>query len=317
MTLTTLLSWVTKGKEARLVLPQIPLRAYSHNRLLRCDVNIGRSVSSIVAAASDSSRHQPSSESPDGKMDPVVRKDLEFILERNITEIMFKYASYTDCIRATVQGKGVTVEELRYYLLHLPAVNKTHKDQNLTLLADKEVELEKCNTIIEIFTFLTKKCASFLNYEIFHGILMNYDIPEDQEKLKYPEHLKAFIEKHKISEFVKINPQLKPKNGSKELILKCDIENTCRLAKITDLKKSISKIFGLLPSALEIIDIEDGCVVVTFSIPASVADAIFTSNTVLLPHQEDELRNASVRWLKCNGYTFHFGKEELIKNAGR
>ncbi len=46
----------------------------------------------------------------------------------------------------------------------------------------------------------------------------------------------------------------------------------------------------------------------TFLIPASVADAIFTPDTTFTSQQKDELRAASILWLKCNGYTFHFGK---------
>ncbi len=137
----------------------------------------------------------------------------------------------------------------------------------------------------------------------------HYKVIEDQEVLRYQEHLNAYIKKYKISEFVQINPLLKQKNGSKELILKYDIETTCTLAKVSELTKLIAEIN---PSALELVDIEDGCVIVTFLIPASVADAVFTPNTVFTPQQEDELRAAKVLWLKCNGYTFDF-KEAKIK----
>ncbi len=64
----------------------------------------------------------------------------------------------------------------------------------------------------------------------------------------------------------------------------------------------------LNPSALELVDIEDGCVIVTFLIPASIADAIFISDKVFTSQQEDKFRAASVLWLKCNGYTFDFKK---------
>ncbi len=76
------------------------------------------------------------------------------------------------------------------------------------------------------------------------------------------------------------NPLLKPKNGSKELIQKYDIETTCSLAKVDGLKKLIAEIMNLNPLALELVDVKDGCVVVTFLIPASVADTIFTPDTV-------------------------------------
>ena len=267
----------------------------------------------ISTAIDDSSAtaSQPSSPSPADEMDPDVRMDLEFILEKNLSEIITKYASFVDCLRAAISDKGISPEDLQSYLLSLPASSKSHKGQKLTLLSDKEIELKNCNTITGIFTFLTTKCASFLNYEIFQNILDRYKVNDNQEELKYPEHLKAYIEKHKISEFVKINPLLKHSNGSSELILKYDIENTCALAKVDKLKKFIAKILDLRPSALKIVDIEDGCIIVTFLIPASVAEALFTPDTVFTPQQEEELRAASVLWLQCNGHTFQFEKREL------
>ena len=248
-------------------------------------------------------------------MDPDVRMDLEYILETNLEEIIVKFAGYVDCLRAAVKEKGVLAEDLRSYLLSLPAFRKGYKGQKLTLLYDKETELKKCDSVTDIFNFLKTKCASFLNYELFKHILKYYKISEDTEEFNYPEHLKAYVEKHKISEFAKINPLLKPKDGSKELILKYDIETTCRLAEISNLKMIIAKMFGLLPSALEIADIEDGCVIVTLHIPASIANAIFTPNTVFTPQQEEELRAAAVLWIKCNGHTYHFGKGKLKEES--
>ena len=239
--------------------------------------------------------------------------DLKFVLDKNLDGIITKYASYVDCLRGIIKEKGVPPEDLRSYILSLSAFSKSYKGEMLTLMSDKECELEKKETITSIFTFLTTKCASFLNYEIFQKILEYYKVSDDQERLKYPEHLKAYIEKHKISEFVKINPLLKPKSDSEKLILKYDIENTCRLASIFELKQFIANILDLHPSTLRIVDIEDGCVIVTFYIPASVANAIFTLNTVFTSQQEEKLRAASVLWIKYDSYTFHFGGEKEIQ----
>ena len=259
----------------------------------------------IATGESSAAANQPSSPS---SLDPKIQMDLEYVLENNLKKTITAYASYVDCIRATVKEKGVSPEDFRSFVQSLPASTDSSKHQKLTLLSDIELELEKCNTITAIFDILKKRCASFLNYDIFQNIADHYNIYEDEEKMKYPEKLKAYVEKHKISEFTKINPQLKDRKGSKELTLKYDIKTTCRLAKVCELEKVIAKVLELHPSALHIVDIEEGCVIVTFLIPASVADALFTPDTVFTPQQEEELRAASVLWLKCNGYTFYFGK---------
>ncbi len=249
----------------------------------------------------------------DSKINADIAEDLECILENNLRKIIAKYASYVDTIRGIIKDRGVTPEDLRSYLLSLSAFSTSSTGQTLALLCDKEIALKQCNTIAEVFSLLTTKCASFLDYEIFQNILDHYKISKDEEQLKYYEHLENFIKNHKVSEFIKVNPLLKKyANGSKKLVLKCDVEKTCRLAKVKEIKKFIAQILNLNPSALQIIDINDGCVAVTFLIPASVADAIFTPNTVLTPKQEEELRAKSVLQLECNGYTFDFRKEKKV-----
>ena len=246
--------------------------------------------------------------------DPDVRMHLEI----NLDEIITKYASYVACLRSIIEEKGVSPEELCSYLLSLSAFSKSFKGQKLALMSDMKSELNKKNDkIIDIFDFLTTEYASFLNYDIFQKILEHYNISEDQDpKLKYRDHLKAYIEKHKISEFLRINPWLeKQKKGSKEVSLKYDIENTSSLARVDELKKIIAKIMKLDPATLHIVDIEDGCAIMTFLIPASVADAIFTPGIVFTSQQEDEFRAASVLWFKCNGCTFHFGDGKVKEDT--
>ena len=225
------------------------------------------------------------------------------------------YASYVDCLRCIIEEERLSPEALRSYLLSVPAFSKSFKVQKMALLSDHKSELMKQATITDIFNFLSTEYASFLNYGIFEKIIKKYNISTDQEELKYSDHLKAYIEKYKISEFLMINPLLKHKENSKKLTLKFDIENTCTLARVDELKKIIAKILKLKPSTLHIVDIEDGCVVVTFNIPTFVADVLFTPDTLFVPQQQDELRAASVLWLKCNGYTFDFGKAEMKKEV--
>ena len=235
--------------------------------------------------------------------------DLKFVLEQNLKAITRKFASYVDCVRTCIEEKGVTPEALSSFLMSLSAFSSSYKGEKLALMSERKSELKQANTIIDIFDLLITEYSSFLNYDIFQDLLAKYKIKEeDREELKYHEHLKEYIEKHKVSEFVKINPLLKDKVGFKELTLKYDIKYTSTLAKVVELKKFIAEIMDLNPSALHIVDIEEGCVVVTFLIPASVADAIFTPDTVFTPQQRRELGEASVLWLKCNGLTFDFRK---------
>lgn len=226
---------------------------------------------------------------------------LENILEEHLDNITEKYGSFVDTICTIIEDKGVSPEALRLYLLNVCAFTNSY---NIGLMSDKKHELAKQVSIIDIFNFLSIECSSFLNYGIYEKIMKKYGIKEDREELKYSEHLKDFINRHNISEFVKISPRLnKHMTNTTKLVLKFDIETTCTLAKMSGLEKCIAKILRVDPITLQIVDIDDGCVEVTFLIPVSVAGALFTQDTGLTPEQEDELQATSVVWLKCKSFS--------------
>ena len=130
---------------------------------------------------------------------------------------------------------------------------------------------------------------------IFERIAKTYQLNNGQDEFKYPEHLETYIKKQKISEFIKINPLIeKLTTNSTEMILKFDIESTSQLAKLKKLKSSVARILGLSPSAIQLYDIKDGCVVATFLIPTPVAELVFNADTVLTEEQEKELRTLQV-----------------------
>ena len=88
------------------------------------------------------------------------------------------------------------------------------------------------------------------------------------------------------------------------MVLKFDIKSTSRLANLVNLKSSIADILGLTPSAIQLYDIKDGCVVATYLIPTPVAELVFNADSVLSEEQEDAFRALQVLWLQCNGFTF-------------
>lgn len=103
----------------------------------------------LFTAASYTS--QPSS-SPN--LDPDIEMDLKFILELNLRDIIRKYGSYVDCVRTSIEEKGVTPEALGSYLMSLSAFSSSYEGQKLALMSERKCELERANTIISIFNLL-------------------------------------------------------------------------------------------------------------------------------------------------------------------
>ena len=236
--------------------------------------------------------------------------DLQQQLKINLEQIIGRYASYVRCILTSVKAKEVNVTDFRSFLLNLSAFQSGCNEQ-CNLLSGVKKELDKANTINDIFDLLSCECASFLNFAIFQFIVDEYRIEdtEGRDRLKYPEHLDEYIEKHKVSEFVAINPALKQhaqSEGSVELVLKFNVELTCKLAKVIDLQSAVAKILHVRPSTLQLLSIEKGCLMVKFLISAEVADIVFVCDKKLTPKECKDFRALEVLWLECNGCKYDF-----------
>ena len=231
--------------------------------------------------------------------------DLKEQLDAELDRIILLYSSYVSCIRESVKAKGVCASDLSSDLLTISAFNHTKKQR--MLLSAHETELEDAADVNKIFNILAKEYASFVNYGIFRVIANKYEVDHSQEELKYPDHLKDYLERHKVSEFIEINPLLKKYTAtSTKLTLKIDIESTARLAKLERLKAVFAKIIGVKSAAMQLLDIKSGCVIVAYLIPTPVAELIFNKYTIFTEEQEVQMQNLSVLWLECNDCRFDF-----------
>ena len=243
------------------------------------------------------------------KLDPKVRVDLKQQLKQNFKQISRRFASFVNYVRKSVLQIGISADDLCAYLLSLPALKSGESDQQVMLLSEISDKLEKATTVNGIFNVLNRNYATFLNYEIFLNIAEEYKVDPDHEKMKYPEYLDDYVRMHKLSEFEEINPLLKNvKCGSNDMVLKFDIAMTCSLAKLQEYTLNIADILGLRPSALRLLSIEEGCVVITLLISAPVADFIFSSNKTFTTVEKKQFQALSVLWLKCNDHVYDFSK---------
>ena len=235
------------------------------------------------------------------QLDPKVREDLQFTLEIKQKRIMNYYARFVYRLCVSVKATGVTVEDFRTYLLKLPAFANNQQEK---ILSGVEPEMKAADTINKIFDLLDEKYASFLNYDIFQSIQDTFCCGIDSEDLKYSEHLKAYVNEHKISEFCSVNSQLaKFNNTDEKLQFKFDIEMvSSKVAKVLDIKKRIAEILDVTPSVLRLFSIEEGCVVLTFLTPVLVADIILPVDGELKTTQIDDLCAISVLWVERGGH---------------
>lgn len=191
-------------------------------------------------------------------------------------------------------------------MLFLPAFYP-HAERKCPLLIDVRADLEKATTIDGIFNVLSKIC-SFHDCHIFQSIVRDYGLDQGQEELRYPEYLKAYMERHKVSEFIQINPMLeKFADSSNPLYLKFDIQSTCSLADLDKFKHSVAEILGLQTAVLLLLDIDKGCITVTYHISSSIAALIFTNDKEFTAKEIEKFQALSVSWMKYGRHTFTFG----------
>ena len=237
------------------------------------------------------------------------KKNLKYEHIREIEILDKKYASYVRCIYSALIKKGVTAKDLRPYLMNR-VVYSPHDNKKVRLSSNEKIE--KSQDISEIICTISKEYASFLDYEIFETLVEEYklDVVElediDQEVFKYPELLKAYLGEHTFTDLIEDKPAGLPEAGAttEKLFVKFEIDETKRLTNLKCLKNTIARILGIPPFKLRLIDIERGCVIMTFLISKSVADSIFTANKdgIFTKEQKDHFEELSVRWVKCKDY---------------
>lgn len=201
--------------------------------------------------------------------------------------------------------KCVTAEDLRSHLLNIPALTSSTSGQCKLISSE---DLKSKTTVNEIFDFISTSSADFLHYDIFAEIVESYGSNTDHELLtQYSKCVKEYVNKHTIAEFMEINPNLKEVKNTKKALFKIDMNLLpLKLSKIDELEKVFAQILGIKPSALHFYSVEEGCVILTFLVPESVANEIFRKDKKLAKKQISDFQASSVKWIKCGDFTFNF-----------
>ena len=286
--------------------------SHSHHTSLACLLSL------YYTDASDNRSRD--SEAPSPRVGEDVQQDIIQQLQRHYMTIGRQYAAYVSCICTSLKEKHVNPRDLSTFLLKLPALRVDTDDGQYRLLAGLRAQFQRAETINDIIDAMD---FSFLEYHVFQDIVERYRLDENQATVMdplrlYPDRLKEYIEKHKISEFIQINPQLSTlDSSSEELTLKFRVDlSRYRLKNLIELKSIIADILGIRVSALRLLSVEEGCMLVTFLIPLPVAQLIFPSGSALTEQQMKSFRRLLALWLKCCGFTISFGNT-LSENVVR
>lgn len=240
-------------------------------------------------------------------------EDLTHQLKCYREDIQTEFAFFVSSIHEKlVTHDAVTVSNLRFFLLHLPALTCEDDDKHSKLLYGVKSEFQKATTVDDILLLLNRY-TSFLDYHIYLSITTKYKINVQNEEEEYLKHLKEYVNKHRISDLVNVIPTLCKHSDqfadiSKTLVFKLNIKLSCKFAEVINLKSAVAKILGFRPSALRLVSIKRGSVLLTFSIPASAARYVFTRSKNFTKEEKKQFEALSVVWLEYEGRRFEFGQ---------
>lgn len=96
---------------------------------------------------------------------------------------------------------------------------------------------------------------------------------------------------------------------SKTLVFKLNIKMSCKFAEVITLKSAVAKVLGFHPSALRLVSIKRGSVLLAFFIPASAAKYVFTSGKKFTEEENKQFKALSIVWLEYEGHRFDFSVE--------
>ena len=208
--------------------------------------------------------------------------DLGYQLRRNLETIKEQFASYVSEIYGRIKAKEIDLAKIKHFLEH-----------------QLNSDLDRVNSLDDIFRLLRRRDKTsfhFLNYHIYESLRKKCIPEETDESFNYPDYLKAYANKHRLSEFLEINPKLEEINTSGNILhIKFDIQASDKLGKVLELQESLAAVLEVRPSELQILNIEQGCVMVTFLIPAHVAKVAFQHVTEFT---QEQLAKLSVKWIK-------------------
>ena len=174
--------------------------------------------------------------------------------------------------------------------------NADCRTTSLFSAADEE-KLNDATSVDQVFQVL-RRYWTFLKFEVLHSIVDHCGDDADRQRVeKYREELESFFNKRKVSE---VPEGLMSTNSIDEMhdkvVIKLDKEDPPWKA-ITDIEFRICEILGIMPSALLIIGIRQGCVEIIFTVPKHISQQIFGKQ--LTRKQHEDFREASILSLSC------------------
>ena len=201
------------------------------------------------------------------------KEDLMQKLTHDTTQIKRHFAQLLVKTANSFQEQGVHIHTLAHAALSIG----THQSGEIPtpFLPEEEKELLKADTIDSAFILLEKH-MSFFNYDILEHIIDSLGSDDDKGRLKhYEECLTRFCERKTFEVPPSVFHSESGMKGREAFLVLITKKIEFSLNDVREAKRKLATKLGLKSSTLKLHRIDEGSLVLLFSIPESVARMIF------------------------------------------
>ena len=280
----------------------------SSNRELPSALRREHSNTSTANSTNTELKNALSSRSSFQQLSSSEQEQLEEMLDEDVREMTREFGCLVTKTCDSVE-KRISVGKFSASILALRAYEPAPEERDRSLLDEHREEIKRATAISEIFNILCPYW-NYLNCELLEYIIKLYGTSEDAERLaSYHEKLHRFC-KHRIFEV--------PMPGSgtstgdskqKKFSVKLNVREGTTCKELRQIKGRIAKILHVKMAVLIIVNVDPGCVQLTFLIPKFIAQEIFPLSSQQVSALSKE---ASVIRMECGDYVFEVLEEYCV-----
>ena len=228
------------------------------------------------------------------------QEELKAMLDDDVRNMTHEFGYLVTKTCDSVEQR-ISVERFATSILALRAYEPAPEEQDRSLLDEHREEIKRAKTISEIFHILCPYW-NYLNYELLEYIIELHGTNDDTERLtSYCEKLHKFCERRIFEAPMPESATGTGDSKQKKFVVKLNVREGIKCKELRRIKGRIAKILHVNVAALIIVNVDSGCVQLTFLIPKFIAQEIFP-----LSHEQASAlsRDASVIRLECGDYMF-------------
>ena len=241
-----------------------------------------------------------SSHPPFQQLSSSEQEELEEMLDEDVRKMTHEFGYLVTKTCDSVERR-ISVRMFSASILALSAYEPAPEERDRALLDEHREEIKRATTISEIFNILCPYW-NYLNCELLEYIIKLYGTSEDAERLaSYHEKLHRFCERRIFEVPMPGSGTSTGDSKQKKFSVKLNVREGTTCKELRQIKGRIAKILHVKMAVLIIVNVDPGCVQLTFLIPKFVAQEIFPlskQQTSALP------RDASVIRMECGEYVF-------------